>query len=90
MRSVASFSLSISISLASQCLTISSAASCGMIFSLPCAFASPASKSRYFCTRFPSDHTARMAGVVKMSRNTAESRIVEGMRRLLISKAGGH
>ena len=69
-----------SISLASQCLTISVAASCGMIFSRACAFASAASKSRYFCTRFSSDHTARIAGVVKMSRNTAESRIVEGIR----------
>ncbi len=66
--------------LASQWRTISAAAFFGMMPSLPCARASAASKSRYFCTRFSSENTFRIAGVVKMSRNTAESRIVEGIR----------
>ena len=70
---------------ASQWRTISAAAFFGMMPSLPCARASAASKSRYFCTRFSSDHTARIAGVVKMSRNTAESRIVEGIRGLRLT-----
>ena len=61
-------------------MTISAAAFFGMIPSRACARASAASKSRYFCTRFSSDHTPRIAGVVKMSRNTAESRMVEGIR----------
>ena len=81
MRSVASFSFAMSIWSALQCLTISSQAFCGMILSRACARASAASKSRYFCTRFSSDHTWRMAGVVKMSRNTAELRMVEGIAR---------
>ena len=80
MRSVASFSFAMSYSLASQCLTISSAASCGMIFNLAWAFASAASKSRYFCTRFSSDHTFRMASVVKTLRNTWESKMVAAMK----------
>ncbi len=80
MRSVASFSFAMSYSLASQCLTISSAAACGMIFRRPCAFASAASKSRYFCTRFSSDQTSRMASVVKTLRKTWESKIVAAMK----------
>ena len=51
----------------------------GMMPSRACARASAASKSRYFCTRFSSDHTWRIAGVVKMSRKTEESRKVDGM-----------
>src|SRR5664279_5545782 len=79
MRSVASLSLAMSNLSALQCLTISSQASCGMIFSLAWARANAASKSRYFCTRFSSENTLRIAGVVKMSRNTAESSRVEGI-----------
>src|SRR4249919_1222463 len=65
---------------AEQWRTISAAASFGMMPSLACARASAASKSRYFCTRFSSENTSRIGSVVKMSRNTAESRIVEGIR----------
>src|SRR5262245_4691939 len=54
-----------------------------MMPSLACARASAASKSRYFCTRFSSENTFRIASVVNMSRNTAESRIVAGIRALL-------
>src|SRR5665647_2796062 len=89
MRSVASLSLAMSILSAEQCLTISSQACCGMIFNLAWARASAASKSRYFCTRFSSENTARIAGVVKMSRNTAESRRVEGITGLP-GNVGGH
>ena len=35
--------------------------------------------SRYFWVRFSSDHTARMASVLKMLPKMAESTIVEGM-----------
>src|SRR6476469_477885 len=62
-----------------QCLRISSQASCGMIFSLACARARPASKSRYFWMRLPSDHTCRMASVPKMSLKMAESIVPVGM-----------
>ena len=90
MRSVASLSFAMSILSAEQCLTISSQASCGMMPSLACATASAASKSRYFCTRFSSDHTTRMGSVVKILRNTAESRIVEGIGGLLPAKFAAH
>ncbi len=56
--------------------SISSAASCGMMPSRACARASAASKSRYFCTRFSSENTRRIASVEKMLRNTAESMMV--------------
>src|SRR4029078_8914008 len=51
-----------------------------MVARLACARTSAASKSRYFCTRLSSEKTFRIASVVKMSRNTAESRIVEVIR----------
>ena len=35
--------------------------------------------SRYFWVRFSSDHTARMASVLKILPKMAESTIVEGM-----------
>src|SRR3954465_8973847 len=50
-----------------------------MIFSLAWARASPASKSRYFWMRLPSDHTCRMASVPKMSLKMAESIVPVGM-----------
>jgi hypothetical protein len=62
-----------------QCLTISSAASFGMIPSRPCTRASAPSMSRYFCVRLSSDHTLRMGSLLKMSPKMAESMIVEGM-----------
>src|SRR3954451_23410083 len=62
-----------------QFLTISSAASWGMISNRAWTRASAASMSRYFWVRFSSDHTARMASVLKMLPNMAESTIVEGM-----------
>src|SRR4029078_7656799 len=64
------------------CLTISSQASWGMILSFACARARPASKSRYFWMRLPSDHTCRMASVPKMSLKMAESIVPVGMADL--------
>ena len=62
--SVPALSFAMSIFFASQWRAISSAASFGMMPSRPCAFASAASKSRYFWMRFSSDHTARIVSVV--------------------------
>jgi hypothetical protein len=73
MRSVWAFSLAKSISASRQWRQISSAASFGMMPSRACERASAASKSRYFCTRFSSENTLRIASVEKMSRNTVES-----------------
>src|SRR5262245_42211285 len=55
-----------------------------MIPKRACARASAASKSRYFCTRFSSENTCRMLSVVKILRNTAESRMVEGIEISLL------
>src|SRR3954465_7193156 len=52
-----------------------------MIFSLAWARANPASKSRYFWMRLPSDHTCRMASVPKMFLKIAESIVPVGMAR---------
>src|SRR3954447_132964 len=62
-----------------QFLTISSAASCGMMSSRAWTRARAASISRYFWVRFSSDHTVRMASVLKILPKMAESTIVEGM-----------
>ena len=82
MRSVCFFSFSKSNWSILQCLRISSQASCGMMPSFACARASPASKSRYFWMRLPSDNTCRMASVPKMSRKMAESMAVAGIAGL--------
>ncbi len=79
MRSVSFFSFSKSYWSTLTCLRISSQASCGMIFSFAWARARPASKSRYFWMRLPSDHTCRMASVPKMSLKMAESMVPVGM-----------
>src|SRR5436190_18742212 len=50
-----------------------------MIFSLAWARAKPASKSRYFWMRLPSDQTCRMASVPKISLKIAESMVPVGM-----------
>ncbi len=63
---------------------ISSPASFGMMPSRACARASAASKSRYFWMRFSSENTRRIASVEKMSRNMAESMVVDGMGFILL------
>src|SRR2546425_4014034 len=79
MRSVCCLSLRMSIWSSVQCFTISSAASFGMMPSRPCTRASAASMSRYFCVRFSSDQTLRIASALKMSPKMLESMIVDGM-----------
>src|SRR5215831_4687939 len=66
----------------SQCFRISSQAFCGMMPSRAWARARPASKSRYFWIRFSSENTRRIGSVEKMSRKTAESMAVVGIRDL--------
>src|SRR5215207_2132433 len=79
MRSVSVFSFSMSYCSTLTCFKISSQASCGMILSFAWARARPASKSRYFWMRLPSDHTCRMASVPKISLKMAESIVPVGM-----------
>src|SRR6476619_7172535 len=79
MRSVSFFSFSMSYCSTFTCLRISSQASCGMIFNRAWARARPASKSRYFWMRLPSDQTCRMASVPKMSLKIMESIVPVGM-----------
>src|SRR5215469_16446279 len=81
MRSVCALTLARSNSATSQCLTISSQACCGMMPSRAWARARAASKSRYFWIRFSSENTRRIASVEKISRNTAESTAVAGIRK---------
>src|SRR5439155_16107364 len=50
-----------------------------MIPSRPCTRASAPSMSRYFCVRLSSDHTLRMASLLKKSPKIAESMMVDGM-----------
>src|SRR5690242_15887387 len=82
MRSVCFFKSAMSYSPTWQCLTISSAASFGMMPSRACTVARAASISRYFWMRFSSEKTRRIASVEKMSRKIAESSAVAGMRVL--------
>src|SRR5436190_5934585 len=79
MLSVCCLSFAMSIWSIVQCFTISSAASFGMMPRRLWTRASAASMSRYFCVRFSSDHTVRMAWALKMSPKMVESMIVDGM-----------
>src|SRR5216683_1270877 len=75
MRSVCARSFCRSIFSSLQLRTISAAAFPGMMPSPACTRARAASMSRYLRVRFSSDHTWRMASVLK----TAESMRVAGM-----------
>ena len=88
MRSVCARSFAMSICCTSQCFTISSAASCGMRPRRACTRASAASMSRYFCVRFSSDQTARIASVVKMPWKMLESMMLAAMVVLLLVRPG--
>src|SRR5579883_881089 len=79
MRSVCVLILARSYCETSQCSRISSQAFCGMMPRRAWARASPASKSRYFWIRLPSEKTRRIDSVEKMSRKTAESIAVVGI-----------
>jgi len=73
MSSVCFFSSPKSISSTLQCLTISSAAFCGMIPNFACAIASAASKRRKYAVRCLSDQIAAISGVEKTLPKMAES-----------------
>ena len=89
MRSVCERSLIMSIWSRWQWLTISSAASCGINPRRPCTLASADSMSRYFCVRFSSDQTWRIASVLKMPWKIAESMMVEAMMCVSFCLSGG-
>ena len=69
----------------SQLRTISSAASCGMMPSRPWTMASARSIARYLAVRFSSDHTWRMASLLKMLPKMRESMMVAPMASLLLA-----
>src|SRR6266480_746003 len=79
MRSVCARSLCRSIFSSLQLRTISAAAFPGMMPSPACTRARAASMSRYLRVRFSSDHTWRMASVLKRLPKMAESMMVAGM-----------
>src|SRR2546425_4699029 len=79
MRSVCARSFCRSIFSSLQLRTISAAAFPGMMPSRACTRARAASMSRYLRVRFSSDHTWRMASVLKRLPKMAESMMVAGM-----------
>src|SRR2546422_8572729 len=79
MRSVCARSLLRSIFSSLQLRTISAAAFAGMMPSRAWTRARAASMSRYLRVRFSSDHTWRMASVLKRLPKMAESMMVAGM-----------
>src|SRR3979490_2824354 len=79
MRSVCARSFCRSIFSSLQLRTISAAAFPGMMPSRACTRARAASMSRYLRVRFSSDHTWRMASVLKTLPKMAESMMVAGM-----------
>ena len=89
MRSVCARSFCRSIFSSLQLRTISAAAFPGMMPSPACTRARAASMSRYLRVRFSSDHTWRMASVLKRLPKMAESTMVAGMFCGSCSRRGG-
>src|SRR5437879_1339541 len=89
MRSVCARSLLRSIFSSLQLRTISAAAFAGMMPSRAWTRARAASMSRYLRVRFSSDHTWRMASVLKRLPKMAESTMVAGMFCGSCSRRGG-